>query len=58
MGWGMMSEYILGGYSSSGGPGGGCFVPLVWVKDDEGETPLDFADTEEIERFLREAMAT
>ena len=35
MGWEMMSEYILGdnfekggdgGYSSSGGPGGGCLV--------------------------------
>jgi len=26
--------------------------------DDGGRTPLDYADTEEIERFLREAMAT
>lgn len=38
MGWGMMSEYILGdgfdgggdgGYSSNGGPGGGCLVLIA-----------------------------
>ncbi len=40
MGWGMMSEYLLGddfegggdgGYSSNGGPGSGCLVIFVFI---------------------------